>query len=146
MAFGLKSCAQAGAAPVKIEAERATPDYSFFLNCPKDAFERARQTLADALRRDADQLFTLTSQGLAFFGERFAMPFPQRSYDQVFLPMVGPTALWGLLYTIVLMFAMQGQRVLALPLDVVRIALPLLVYFAVMFGVGFWFARRMGFA
>ncbi|UFN45426.1 aminopeptidase N [Nocardioides okcheonensis] len=49
----------------------------------------ARQTLADALRRDADQLFTLTAQGLEFFGERFGMPFPQRSYDQVFLPEFG---------------------------------------------------------
>ncbi|CAM3522422.1 aminopeptidase N [Nocardioides zeicaulis] len=57
-----------------------------------DGFELglyARQTLADALRRDADQLFTLTSQGLQFFGERFGMPFPQRSYDQVFLPEFG---------------------------------------------------------
>ncbi len=49
----------------------------------------ARQTLASALERDADQLFTLTAQGLEFFGERFGMPFPQRSYDQVFLPEFG---------------------------------------------------------
>ena len=49
----------------------------------------ARQTLAGPLERDADQLFTLTAQGLAFFGERFGMPFPQRTYDQVFLPEFG---------------------------------------------------------
>jgi aminopeptidase N len=49
----------------------------------------ARQTLASALERDAEQLFTLTAQGLGFFGERFGMPFPQRSYDQVFLPEFG---------------------------------------------------------
>ncbi|HXH80653.1 aminopeptidase N [Nocardioides sp.] len=49
----------------------------------------ARQTLKPALERDAEQLFTLTTQGLAFFGERFGMPFPQRSYDQVFLPEFG---------------------------------------------------------
>jgi len=49
----------------------------------------ARRTLAPVLERDAEQLFTLTEQGLAFFGERFAMPFPQRSYDQVFLPEFG---------------------------------------------------------
>ncbi|WP_082587641.1 aminopeptidase N [Nocardioides sp. Soil774] len=49
----------------------------------------ARQTLAPALQRDAAQLFELTGQGLAFFGERFGMAFPQRSYDQVFLPEFG---------------------------------------------------------
>ena len=49
----------------------------------------ARQTLASALERDAEQVFTLTAQGLAFFGERFGMPFPQRTYAQVFLPEFG---------------------------------------------------------
>ena len=49
----------------------------------------ARQTLAPVLERDSEQLFTLTAQGLEFFGDRFGMPFPQRSYDQVFLPELG---------------------------------------------------------
>jgi ACR3 family arsenite transporter len=66
-------------------------------------------------------------------------------YEATFLPRIGPTALLGLLYTIVLMFAMQGDRILALPLDVARIALPLLVYFVVMFGASFWLAARLGF-
>ena len=66
-------------------------------------------------------------------------------YDNVFMPKFGPTALLGLLYTIVLMFAMQGHRILELPLDVLRIALPLLAYFAIMFGFAFWFSRRLGF-
>ena len=66
-------------------------------------------------------------------------------YDGVFMPRFGPTALVGLLYTIVLMFAMQGHRILELPLDVLRIALPLLAYFALMFGFAFWFSRRLGF-
>ena len=66
-------------------------------------------------------------------------------YEQQFLPRIGPTALLGLLYTIVLMFAMQGHRIMALPLDVVRIALPLLVYFVIMFGVAFWLGHRLGF-
>lgn len=61
------------------------------------------------------------------------------------MPRIGPTALLGLLYTIVLMFAMQGHRLVELPLDVVRISVPLLVYFLLMFGFGFWFSRRMGF-
>ena len=66
-------------------------------------------------------------------------------YDDVFMPRFGPTALLGLLYTIVLMFAMQGHRLLELPFDVIRIALPLLVYFGVMFGLAFWLSRRLGF-
>lgn len=66
-------------------------------------------------------------------------------YEDVFLRKIGPTALLGLLYTIVLMFAMQGGRILSLPLDVVRIAVPMLVYFAVMFGVAFWLSRKLGF-
>ncbi len=66
-------------------------------------------------------------------------------YDGVFMPRFGPTALLGLLYTIVLMFAMQGDRILSLPLDVVRIAIPLVIYFFVMFGVAFWWSRRRGF-
>jgi ACR3 family arsenite transporter len=66
-------------------------------------------------------------------------------YDGVFMPKFGPTALIGLLYTIVLMFAMQGHRIVALPVDVVRISLPLLIYFGVMFGLAFWLSMRLGF-
>ena len=66
-------------------------------------------------------------------------------YSGTFMPKFGPTALVGLLYTIVLMFAMQGDRILRLPLDVLRIAMPLLVYFFVMFGLAFWLSRRLGF-
>ncbi|MGW3121726.1 aminopeptidase N [Streptomyces sp. NPDC001107] len=49
----------------------------------------ARRSLADVLDRDAEEIFTLTRQGLAFYGEAFAMPFPQRRYDQVFMPEFG---------------------------------------------------------
>jgi arsenite transporter len=66
-------------------------------------------------------------------------------YERVFVPRVGPLALIGLLYTIVLMFAMQGDRIIRLPLDVLRIALPLLVYFAAMFGLAFTISKRLGF-
>jgi len=67
-------------------------------------------------------------------------------YEGTFLPRIGPTALLGLLYTIVLMFAMQGDRILDRPWDVFRIALPLLLYFVVMFGgslvLGWWLRFR----
>ena len=65
-------------------------------------------------------------------------------YEGRFLPRIGPLALVGLLYTIVLMFAMQGDKILARPLDVVRIALPMLAYFGLMFAVAFATARRLG--
>jgi ACR3 family arsenite transporter len=68
-----------------------------------------------------------------------------RWYEGTFLPRFGPTALLGLLYTIVLMFAMQGDRILAQPLDVLRIAAPLVVYFLVMFGVAMLLSKRLGF-
>ena len=66
-------------------------------------------------------------------------------YDGVFMPKFGPTALLGLLYTIVLMFAMQGSRILQLPLEVLRIAVPLVVYFFVMFGLAFAVSKKFGF-
>jgi len=66
-------------------------------------------------------------------------------YTGTFVPKFGPTALIGLLYTIVLMFAMQGDRILQLPLDVLRIAVPLLVYFGIMFGLAFVLSAKLGF-
>jgi arsenite transporter len=66
-------------------------------------------------------------------------------YDGVFIRRVGPTALIGLLYTIVLMFAMQGNRIVTLPLDVLRIAAPLVIYFGVMFGLAFALSAKLGF-
>lgn len=67
-------------------------------------------------------------------------------YEQRFLPRLAPTALVGLLYTIVLMFAMQGEKLTRLPLYVLRIALPLAVYFVVMFTSAFLLSRRLGFS
>lgn len=58
-------------------------------------------------------------------------------YETVFLPRIGPWALYGLLFTIVILFALQGDQITSRPWDVVRIALPLLAYFAVMWTSGY---------
>lgn len=58
-------------------------------------------------------------------------------YETTFLPTVGPWALYGLLFTIVILFALQGDQITGHPLDVARIALPLLLYFAIMWGGGY---------
>ncbi len=65
-------------------------------------------------------------------------------FDRAFLPAIGPLTLGALLFTIVVMFSLQGEQVLARPLDVLRIALPLAVYFAVMFASTFWAGVRAG--
>ena len=72
--------------------------------------------------------------------------YGERWYEQAFLPKVGPGALFGLLYTIVLMFAMQGDKIVRLPLDVVRIAIPLLLYFGIMFTSAFLLSKKLGFS
>ena len=68
-------------------------------------------------------------------------------YESRFLPVIGPWALYGLLFTIVILFALQGDQITNRPWDVARIALPLLVYFAVMWGGGYALgaALRLGY-
>ena len=65
-------------------------------------------------------------------------------YEERFLPRIGPFALYGLLFTIVVLFALQGNAITSSPLDVMRIALPLLVYFAVMWGGGYALGATLG--
>lgn len=67
-------------------------------------------------------------------------------YDSIAMPRIAPLALLALLYTIVVMFSLKGGVIVTLPGDVLRIALPLLVYFALMFGASFWWGRRAGFS
>ncbi|WP_454113467.1 ACR3 family arsenite efflux transporter [Microbacterium maritypicum] len=65
-------------------------------------------------------------------------------YEDSFLPRIGPWALYGLLFTIVLLFALQGEQVTSRPWDVARIALPLLAYFAIMWFVGLFTGKALG--
>jgi ACR3 family arsenite transporter len=66
-------------------------------------------------------------------------------YDRVFATRISPFALIGLLFTIVIMFALQGEEIISRPLEVVRVALPLLAYFLLMFFMSFGLSHRLGF-
>jgi ACR3 family arsenite transporter len=101
-------------------------------------------------------LWAITASVLVFLGIPLVAGYLSRRigestrgrdwYEAKFLPKVGPFALYGLLFTIVMLFTLQGQQVIDRPLDVARIALPLLLYFAVMFTVAFLTGKLIGLA
>jgi ACR3 family arsenite transporter len=98
-------------------------------------------------------LWEIARSVLIFLGVPMAAGFLTRAYgvrrrgedwyERRFLPRLGPLALWGLLFTVVVLFALQGKAITSRPVDVARIALPLLAYFALMWGISFAVGRRL---